>query len=400
MDLELNKLSSFDTSLESLSNAAEKLNEIATLATESLESGGLHNSALAFCNIALESYGAPTIESTALVAMPREKTTADLVASAKEGVKKVIEHVLEMMKKLWEWVKEFAKNVTDASHRLKSDFEKLHKQISEYNGVVSNADKLELKEGVAARLAWGDKGTSYDLTQGLHFHTNMVEDLSQVALVNGRRLSHAVFKMYEQAMKSVGTTGFLPTSLDQGLIVEKIPGFTTMPYKDFRGVEVVRHVSPQLPGNAQIVFVTIGHQSSKSMRAYGSGADILDALAVCNVEPYREETKEVGEPKVVDLGKLSAIAKEGALLADRLQVVINADMHELDNISRQLNVCIGNLHRSYTTGSSKAAFALSGVSRLATKTPSVVCGISMNYARAVYDHVHACFEAQTVKEAA
>lgn len=392
MDLELNKLSSFDTSLESLSNAAEKLNEIATLATESLESGGLHNSALTFCNIALESYGAPTIESTALVAMPRERTTADLVASAKEGVKKVVEQVLEAMKKLWEWVKEFTKNVTDASHRLKSNFEKLHKRISTYNGVVSKVDKMELREGVTARLAWGEKGTSYDLSQGIHFHTNLVEDLSKFALVNGRRMSHAIVKVFKQAEKSMYGSGYF----DAGLVVEKIPGFTATPYEELDGIEMVRHISPTLPGNAQIVFTTIGGKST----GYSDSTAILDAMARCNVQAHRETVQEIDDVKTVSMDKLLDIVKEGSELAERINAVINADIHELDDISKQLQNQIDMLKMSAPSNFRKAAFAMAGASRLITKTPGVVCGISMSYAKAVYEYVHTCFEAQTVKEAA
>lgn len=388
MDRFEQQIAEHETSLESLFSACEKLNEIAQVAQESLKDGGLHPTALPFCNMALESYGAVALEDGALMTLPRQQTTGDVIKAAAEGVKKVLQHIFELIKKMWDWIADHAKALVSRTAALTVKAKELAEKAKDYSGVVEKVNVIEDSQ-LAPRLAWGNRGVNYNFEDGLHFYQHAVEEVSGLLVADGAKMSAALLHAFQIVVQLKPHEEY---SIDSSFVIERIPGYRTEESQHVGEVPIYYHASPLLPGNGEIWIFSVGRRGVRT-----TGTDALKAIGKTGIVVLddKKSSEESGtDLKVQALSDISVTCQGIADLSKTIETVLNKSTPSLNRalaVSKTAESFIGMSNSPYAVD---MAQALRAINNFATRGHVLVCNRAFSYASAVYQHCLASYNAQ------
>lgn len=385
MDRFEQQIAEHETSLESLFSACEKLNEIAQVAQESLKDGGLHPTALPYCNIALESYGGVALEDSALMTLPRQQTTGDVVKAAVEGVKKVLQHIFELMKKMWESFRDYVKSLTSKTQSLIYKSKELAKEVRAYSGPVNSVQSID--SNLSNRLVWKGE-VNYDFTEGLRLYQKMVEEVSVVTVDEGSKMALSLTKLFNEVMSLKSDQLYRVNTI---FVVPRIAGFTTEPVESEAAIILHRHVSPELPGDVRLKFTTL------AVGGFGTARHIFQALSKVGilVERDHHDSDKLEAPRPLTLAQIEDICTDVAVVAEHVHEVIHRDTSKLDMMASAVN---GTRKMIEIAGSSMYAVdmarALKAIHATATQGHLKITGQAFSYAMAVYQLCLQSYNAQ------
>lgn len=388
MDRFEQQIAEHDISLESLFSACEKLNEIAQVAQESLKDGGLHPTALPFCNMALESYGAVALEDSALMTLPRQQTTGDVIKAAAEGVKKVLQHIFELIKKMWDWITDHAKALVSKTTALTVKAKELAEKAKDYSGVVEKVSVIENSQ-LAPRLAWGERGVNYNLEDGLHLYQRAVEDVSGLVVAEGAKMAAALAHAFRIVVELKPLEQY---TIDSTFVIERIPGYRIDESRLYNEIPIHRHVSPHLPGNAEIQITAVGRKGVRTTGVYGLVAIGKMAVAVTGNDGATESAGE--QIKVSELADIPVVCEGIADLSKAVEAVLNTSTPQLNKIKAVTKTAEVFIDMSGSPHSFHMAQALRAINNFATRGHVLICNRAFSYASAVYQHCLASYNAQ------
>ena len=388
MDRFEQQIAEHETSLESLFSACEKLNEIAQVAQESLKDGGLHPTALPYCNIALESYGGVALEDSALMTLPRQQTTGDVVKAAVEGVKKVLQHIFEMIKKMWSWIVDHAKALVSRTAALTVKAKELAEKAKDYSGVVEKVSVIEDSQ-LVHRLAWGKRGVNYNFEDGLHFYQHAVEEVSGLVVADGAKMAAALLHAFQIVVELKPREEY---SIDSSFVIERIPGYHTEVSQHVGEVPIHFHASPLLPGNGQIWIFSVGRRGVRTTGAHALKAIGKTGIVVLDDKKSSEESGT--DLKVQTLSDISAACQGVADLSKTIETVLNKSTPSLNRALAVSKTAENFIGMSGSPHAVDMAQALRAINNFASRGHVIVCNRAFSYASAVYQHCLASYNAQ------
>lgn len=316
-----------DETIETASEDAQALSDIADTIENSEAVGGMDSASAAIAQVAVErlmerlSLGGhkaiPALEAFGGDSS-RIKSTKLAVENIREQVKNVIQAIIAMVKKAYEFVKNYIKSILVASERMKARAEKLQAALDKVSG-SSKQEKISgdfvksliIGDGVDAQKAL--EATSNLLDAGAGLTADMFGSIKPADIVD--------IINNEDKYKSFEFRGFGG---------EKLEKFSE---KDENGFIAYKIVDTALPGGIQM---TIKMKSDAQ-----AGAESFEALVATSFDMVNGEAKDITEAKTLTIEEAKAVVKAAIDQLDKMAGL----KEQADNVEKYLAEMAGEVKK-------------------------------------------------------